>query len=195
KATLVGTQYEKLLTPRVEKEDYYKALVASVALESFLFYSGFFYPLFLAGQGKMTNSAEIINLIIRDESIHGLFVGMIAQDTFRTFPAEKQTELEQWVQHFFNELMENEQSYTRTLYNEVGLIDPVIDFLYYNANKGLMNLGFAPQFKETAIHPIVENGLRTETKTHDFFSQKGNGYIKSLKVEPLQDEDFSFPWL
>ena len=52
------------------------AMVASVFLESYLFYSGFFYPLYLAGQGKLTASGEIINLIIRDESIHGVFVGI-----------------------------------------------------------------------------------------------------------------------
>ena len=44
------------------------AMATSVLLESFLFYSGFFYPLYLAGKGKMTSSNEIINLIIRDES-------------------------------------------------------------------------------------------------------------------------------
>lgn len=37
--------------------------VASVFLESFLFYSGFFTPLYYAGLGKMKNTAEIIKLI------------------------------------------------------------------------------------------------------------------------------------
>lgn len=48
----------------------YKGMVASVALESFLFYSGFYYPLYMAGQGKLVASGEIINLILRDESIN-----------------------------------------------------------------------------------------------------------------------------
>lgn len=43
----------------------YRALVASVFLESFLFYSGFYYPLYFYGQGKLMQSGEIINLIIR----------------------------------------------------------------------------------------------------------------------------------
>ena len=58
----------------------YKALVASVMLEGFLFYSGFYYPLLLAGQGKLMNSGEIISLIIRDESIHSVYVGLLAQE-------------------------------------------------------------------------------------------------------------------
>lgn len=37
--------------------------IASVFLESFLFYSGFYTPLYYVGVGKMTNVAEIIKLI------------------------------------------------------------------------------------------------------------------------------------
>lgn len=40
-----------------------KKKVASVFLESFLFYSGFYTPLWYAGNGRMTNVAEIIKLI------------------------------------------------------------------------------------------------------------------------------------
>ena len=41
----------------------------SVMLESFLFYSGFFTPLYYLGQNKLVNCAEIIRLIIRDECL------------------------------------------------------------------------------------------------------------------------------
>ena len=43
--------------------------VASVFLESFLFYSGFYPALFHLGNNKLANVAEIIKLIIRDESV------------------------------------------------------------------------------------------------------------------------------
>ncbi|MEL3959442.1 ribonucleotide-diphosphate reductase subunit beta [Caldifermentibacillus hisashii] len=42
---------------------------ASVFLESFLFYSGFYTPLYYLGRGKMINVAEVIKLILRDESV------------------------------------------------------------------------------------------------------------------------------
>ena len=42
----------------------YKAMVASVYLETWLFYSGFYYPLFFYGQGKLMQAGEIINLIL-----------------------------------------------------------------------------------------------------------------------------------
>ena len=43
--------------------------IASVFLESFLFYSGFFTPLWYLGNNKLPNVAEIIKLIIRDECV------------------------------------------------------------------------------------------------------------------------------
>lgn len=43
--------------------------IASVFLESFLFYSGFYTPLYYLGKGQLINVAEVIKLIIRDESV------------------------------------------------------------------------------------------------------------------------------
>ena len=42
---------------------------ASVFLESFLFYSGFFTPLWYLGNNKLPNVAEIIKLILKDECL------------------------------------------------------------------------------------------------------------------------------
>ena len=72
------------------------------------------------------------------------------------------------------------------------MVEDVQKFLRYNANKAYMNLGLEPYFPEEEINPIVENGLRTDTKNHDFFSVKGNGYVKARAVEQLTDEDFIF---
>lgn len=41
----------------------WKAMVASTYLETYLFYSGFYYPLRFYGQGKLMQAGEIINLI------------------------------------------------------------------------------------------------------------------------------------
>lgn len=168
----------------------YKAMVASVFLESFLFYSGFFYPLYLAGQGKMVASGEIIKLIIRDESVHGVFVGLLAQEIYNKQSTEVQQELSQYVNKLLLELYENELEYTEQLYDAIGLTHEVKKYIRYNGNKALMNLGFEPYFPEEEVNPVVLNGIRTETSTHDFFSTKGSGYQKG-KVEPLQDKDFT----
>ncbi|PEJ51982.1 class 1b ribonucleoside-diphosphate reductase subunit beta [Bacillus wiedmannii] len=192
KAGIVTSYYRRLLKPEVTKKELYMAMVASVFLESYLFYSGFFYPLYLAGQGKLTASGEIINLIIRDESIHGVFVGILAQQLFAELSAEDQQEVQKETQELLMELYEIEMAYTEEIYTSIGLVEDVNRFVRYNANKGLMNLGLEPKFEEEEINPIVLNGLRTDTKNHDFFSVKGNGYVKATNVEKLANDDFVF---
>ncbi|MEK4499826.1 class 1b ribonucleoside-diphosphate reductase subunit beta [Bacillus sp. FSL R12-0069] len=192
KAGIITSYYRRLLKPEVTKKELYMAMVASVFLESYLFYSGFFYPLYLAGQGKLTASGEIINLIIRDESIHGVFVGILAQQIFAELSAEDQQEVQKETQELLMELYEIEMAYTEEIYTSIGLVEDVNRFVRYNANKGLMNLGLEPKFEEEEINPIVLNGLRTDTKNHDFFSVKGNGYVKATNVEKLSDDDFMF---
>ncbi|PED04309.1 class 1b ribonucleoside-diphosphate reductase subunit beta [Bacillus cereus] len=192
KAGIITSYYRRLLKPEVTKKELYMAMVASVFLESYLFYSGFFYPLYLAGQGKLTASGEIINLIIRDESIHGVFVGILAQQIFAELSAEEQQEVQKETQELLMELYEIEMAYTEEIYTSIGLVEDVNRFVRYNANKGLMNLGLEPKFEEEEINPIVLNGLRTDTKNHDFFSVKGNGYVKATNVEKLADDDFVF---
>ncbi|WP_241779390.1 class 1b ribonucleoside-diphosphate reductase subunit beta, partial [Bacillus atrophaeus] len=169
----------------------FKGMVASVFLESFLFYSGFYYPLYFYGQGKLMQSGEIINLIIRDEAIHGTYIGLLAQEIYKKQTPEKQIELYAWALSLLQDLYENELDYTEDVYDEVGLASDVKKFIRYNANKAINNLGFDHYFVEEDVNPIVINGLSTKTKSHDFFSTKGNGYKKAT-VESLKDSDFIF---
>ncbi|MBW5446972.1 class 1b ribonucleoside-diphosphate reductase subunit beta [Cohnella sp. CFH 77786] len=170
----------------------YKGMVASVLLESFLFYSGFYYPLLCYGQGRLMQSGEIINLIIRDEAIHGVYVGLLAQEIYNRQDEAKRAELQEWVLHLMLELYDIELNYTEDVYDQIGLAHDVKKFIRYNANKALQNLGFDNHFPREDINPVVLNGLNTNTKSHDFFSMKGNGYKMAL-VEPIRDEDFVFP--
>ena len=185
KAELILEQYENTK----HEKSLYLSMVTSVFLESFIFYSGFFYPLFLAGQGKMVASGEIISLILRDESLHGKYIGLLAQEKYNAFSDEVKKELDEKMYEIFNKLMENEMNYTKLIYAESGMENEVINFLKYNANRALENLGFDNYYEVEPINPIVLNGLSTETKTHDFFSTKGNGYQKGI-YEELEDEDF-----
>lgn len=169
----------------------WKAMFASVMLESFLFYSGFFYPLYLGGQGKLRNSAEVISLILRDESIHGVAVGFFAQNIFKKLDAATQEELTLWGYEFLLDLYQNECEYTAELYTETGLVGEVEAYIRYNANKALMNLGFDTMFPEEEVNPIVMNGIRNEGSTYDFFSQKGSTYAVA-KVAPITDDTFKF---
>jgi ribonucleoside-diphosphate reductase beta chain len=190
KLEFVQARYNAIRDP----SSLYVALATSVLLESFLFYSGFFYPLFLAGQGKMTSSGEIINLIVRDESVHGVFVGLVAQQVHAQLNPREQARAHDEVNRCLTELLALEERYTHAVYAELGLVEEVLTFAQYNADKALMNLGLEPAFgvSHERVNPVVLGGLRTETRNHDFFSMKGNGYIKTTRVEGLRDEDFVF---
>ncbi|WP_431027155.1 class 1b ribonucleoside-diphosphate reductase subunit beta [Lysinibacillus sp. LZ02] len=172
-------------------ESLWKAMYASVMLESFLFYSGFFYPLYLGGQGFLRNSAEVISLILRDESIHGVAVGFFAQNLFKQFSPEQQDALKLWGYEFLLDLYQNEMKYTDDVYAETGLSPEVRAYVRYNANKALMNVGFDAMFPEEEVNPIVMNGIRNEGSTYDFFSQKGATYAVA-KVAPITDDTFNF---
>lgn len=191
KAELIQSYYDK---PKSTYNNYLRK-VASVFLESFLFYSGFYYPLYLAGSdpATMTNSAEIIALIIRDEAIHGAYVGMLAQEDFAKLTVSEQEMAVKESYELLGKLMENEDYYTNELYEGVGLEADVKRFLRYNANQALMNLGFDPLYseEETDFSSVVFNGLDTATIAHDFFSQKGNGYFLGNRV-PITDKAFEY---
>ena len=167
--------------------------IASVFLESFLFYSGFYTPLYYLGKAKLINVAEVIKLIIRDESAHGAYIGYKFKIAYNKLNKEEQEQIQNWAYNLLYELYENEVKYTEDLYDAVGWTEDVKVFLRYNANKALMNLGLSPLFPDTAddVNPIVINGLSTGTTNHDFFSTVGNGYLLSV-VEDMKDSDYDY---
>jgi len=185
KAKIINDIYENG-TPLQKK-------VASTYLETFLFYSGFFTPLYYLGNNKLANVAEIIKLIIRDESVHGTYIGYKFQLGFNELTEEEQESFREWMYDLLYQLYENEELYTKSLYDGVGWTEEVMTFLRYNANKALMNLGQDPLFPDSAndVNPIVMNGISTGTSNHDFFSQVGNGYLLGT-VEAMQDDDYNY---
>jgi ribonucleoside-diphosphate reductase beta chain len=165
--------------------------IASVYLESFMFYSGFYTPLWYLGNSKLMNVAEVIKLIIRDESVHGSYIGYKFSLGYKELSAEEQKEMKNYAYDLLYELYELECKYTEYLYDEIGWTEDVKVFLRYNANKSLQNLRFEPLFVDSAedVNPIVLNGLTTGTNNHDFFSAVGNGYLMSV-VEEMNDDDY-----
>ncbi|MGP6139488.1 MULTISPECIES: class 1b ribonucleoside-diphosphate reductase subunit beta [unclassified Jeotgalibaca] len=168
--------------------------IASVFLESFLFYSGFYTPLWYLGNNLLPNVAEIIKLIIRDESVHGTYLGYKFQLGYNQLNESEQAEIRDWMYELLYDLMENELAYTQEVYDQIGWTNEVKTFVKYNANKALQNLGFEPFFTDANaedVNPIVMNGLSTDTANHDFFSQVGSGYLMG-NVEAMEDDDYDF---
>ena len=175
-------------------DDPLKRKIASTLLESFLFYSGFYLPMYWSSRAKLTNTADLIRLIIRDEAVHGYYIGYKFQLAYNESSPERQEELKAYAYDLLMELYENEIKYTADLYDEMGLTEDVKKFLHYNANKALMNLGFDALFpKETTdVSAAILSSLSPNAdENHDFFSGSGSSYVIG-KHEATEDEDWDF---
>jgi len=190
KAQYIGYYYDQLLKPNPTLKDLYMAKVASSFLESALFYSGFYYPLLLAGQGKMTQSGAIIYKITQDESYHGSAVGLTAQYDYELMSEEEQKEVDKLTYELLDLLYENEKLYTQSLYDNLGLTEDVLNYVQYNFNRAMQNLGKNDYFNPEPFNPIVENQTNVDRlRNVDFFSGKAD-YEKSTHIADIQDEDF-----
>lgn len=177
-----------------EGDDPLKRKVASTLLESFLFYSGFYLPMYFSSHAKLTNTADVIRLIIRDEAVHGYYIGYKYQKGLELVSQDKRDELEEYTYDLLNELYDNEAEYTESLYAGVGLVEDVEKFLRYNANKALMNLGYPALFPADAtdVNPAIIASLSPNAdENHDFFSGSGSSYVMGKAVE-TDDDDWDF---
>jgi ribonucleoside-diphosphate reductase beta chain len=175
-------------------DDPLKRKIASTLLESFLFYSGFYLPMYWSSRAKLTNTADLIRLIIRDEAVHGYYIGYKYQLGLAEQSAERQEELKAYTYDLLMELYENEIKYTADLYDSKGLTEDVKKFLHYNANKALMNLGYEALFpKEVCdVNPAILSALSPNAnENHDFFSGSGSSYVIA-KNEATEDSDWDF---
>lgn len=162
------------------------ALVAGVLLESFLFYSGFYAPLRLASEGRLTNTADIIRLIMRDEGVHGYYAGYWCQKL------DPEGYTHHYARELVQELLETELERAEQLYDKVGWTEDVKHYLRYNANKALANLGIEPLYprEQTKIPAYILSALDPGTgEAFDFFSGVGSSYVIG-KREETQDDDW-----
>lgn len=168
--------------------------VASVFLESFLFYSGFYLPMYYSSRGKLTNTADLIRLIIRDEAVHGYYIGYKFQNGLMAVNSERCQALKQFTYELLQDLYENELDYSATLYDEIGWSQDITTFLHYNANKALMNLGYEALFPDsmTIVNPAIVSALSPNAdENHDFFSGSGSSYVMGKAIN-TEDEDWAF---
>ena len=187
KARLVLDEYDVTADPQKRK-------IASVFLESFLFYSGFYLPMYWSSRAKLTNTADLIRLIIRDEAVHGYYIGYKYQRGLERLGQGERAALKDFAFSLMFELYEIETRYTETLYDPLGLTEDVKNFLHYNANKALQNLGFEALFPEELckVNPAIMAALSPNAdENHDFFSGSGSSYVIG-KAVATEDDDWDF---
>nr|WP_234853565.1 class 1b ribonucleoside-diphosphate reductase subunit beta [Paracoccus everestensis] len=186
KARLILEEYKAGSDPLKRK-------IASVFLESFLFYSGFYLPMYWSSRAKLTNTADLIRLIIRDEAVHGYYIGYKFQRALERETEARRAELKDFAFSLMFELYDIEQRYTAELYDGIGLTEDVKAFLHYNANKALQNLGFEALFPPSVceVNPAILAALSPDSENHDFFSGSGSSYVIG-KAVATEDEDWDF---
>ncbi|MGX1926657.1 class 1b ribonucleoside-diphosphate reductase subunit beta [Vibrio sp. NH-7] len=191
---LLQKKAQLVLEDYLAQGDPLKKKVASVFLESFLFYSGFYLPMHWSSRAKLTNTADLIRLIIRDEAIHGYYIGYKFQLAFNELSQQEKAKVKDEAYSLMFSLYEIESQYTESLYDQVGLTEDVKHFLHYNANKALMNLGFEPLFPDELcqVNPAIMAALSPNAdENHDFFSGSGSSYVIG-KAVATEDEDWDF---
>ncbi|MGZ7497293.1 class 1b ribonucleoside-diphosphate reductase subunit beta [Corynebacterium sp. ZY180755] len=187
-------QKAKIVMSYYEGDDPLKRKVASTLLESFLFYSGFYLPMYWSSHAKLTNTADIIRLIIRDEAVHGYYIGYKYQRGLEIETQARREELKDYTFDLLFDLYANECQYSEDLYDDLGWTEDVKRFLRYNANKALNNLGYEGLFPadETKVSPAILAALNPGgDENHDFFSGSGSSYVIG-KAENTTDEDWDF---
>jgi ribonucleoside-diphosphate reductase beta chain len=175
-------------------DDPLRRKVASTLLSSLLLYAGFYLPLHFSTHALLTNTADMIRLILRDKAVHGYYSGYKYQRGLETRSAAEQQRYEAFAHELLDELYELELAYSGELYEPLGLMDDVAVFVRYNANKALMNLGYPARFtaEETEVNPEILAALSPGSdENHDFFSGSGSSYVMG-KAEETDDADWDF---
>jgi ribonucleoside-diphosphate reductase beta chain len=183
-----------LVVDEYTNTDPHKKKIASTLLESFLFYSGFYMPLHWSAKAKLTNTADLIRLIIRDEAVHGYYIGYKFQQAQAKLTGKERAYYKDFAFELILDLYEIECEYAQELYDGMGLTEDVKKFLRFNANKALQNLGYENVFAAatTDVSASILSALAPNAnENHDFFSGSGSSYVIG-KHEDMDDEDFDF---
>lgn len=175
-------------------EDPLKRKVASTLLSSLLLYAGFYLPLHFSVHATLTNTADMIRLILRDKAVHGYYSGYKYQRGLETRSPAEQEEMRRFTVELLDTLYGLEMRYSGELYEPLGLMEDVAVFVRYNANKALMNLGYPQHFfaEQTRVNPEILAALSPGSdENHDFFSGSGSSYVMG-KGEDTTDADWEF---
>lgn len=167
---------------------------ANLILEGVLTYSGLFTPLLYWTQKKFTNVAEIIKLVLTNESLHCFYISHKFQLGFSELSQEEQAELRDWTFYLFVDLVKNELTYIEHIYYGSDWLEEVKVFVHQQANKALISLGFDPLYPETGAsnsHIDSINVILTKVTHHEVGRQSGISF-QFDKEDTMNEEDYDF---
>lgn len=172
-----------LLNEIYQSGDALQKKAANVILETALYHSGFYAPLYLFGEGKMTRTAEILKLALRGTSFSGIYPGYKFRLGYAKLGKQEQKDLRKWIDDLYSKLVANEEKHIELTYKGTGWADDVKHYLYYSVNKAYLNLGFSARYPDTAntINPVIEKGVIKSAVFEDFFFYTNNHSLTKFK--------------
>lgn len=172
-----------LLNEIYQSGDALQKKAANVILETALYHSGFYAPLYLFGEGKMIRTAEILKLALRGTSFSGIYPGYKFRLGYAKLGKQEQKDLRKWIDDLYSKLVANEEKHIELMYKGTGWADDVKHYLYYSVNKAYLNLGFSARYPDTAntINPVIEKGVIKSAVFKDFFFYTNNHSLTKFK--------------
>lgn len=167
--------------------------IGSVILEGILFYSGFFLPLYWESRGIMTQTAELIRTIVRDEQGHVTYISLLYRRELSALPEEKKAFYYTKLMELFVDLYPVILDYNKHIYDVLGLTENANKFVNYNVNRTFGLLGYPtiiPSIEANVDEVILSALTNKANSSHNFFSQPGSNYV-ILKDELTTDDDYS----
>jgi ribonucleoside-diphosphate reductase beta chain len=179
--------------------DYYrgdeplKRKVASTLLESFLFYSGFYLPLHWSSKAKLTNTADIIRLIIRDEAVHGYYIGYKFQKGLEKLGQAERDELKDYTLAAVRALRQRGAVHAGPLRRHRphrGRQEVPALQRQQGAHEPRLR-GDVPVDRDEREPAILSALSPNADENHDFFSGSGSSYVIG-KAVATEDDDWDF---
>lgn len=173
----------RLLNKIYQSGDALQKKAADVLIETALYHSGFFAPLYLFGQGKMVRTAEIVKLALRGTSFSGIYPGYKFRLGYQKLGTNEQKELREWINHLYDEFVANEEKHIHLLYKDTDWEDDAKHYFYYSVNKAYLNLGFSGKYSDTAdtINETIEKGVIKSAVFEDFFFYTNDHSLNKFK--------------
>lgn len=180
--------------PYLQQKNYYlnnvyqtgdslQILAVTVLLNSGLYHSAFFAPLYLFGDGHLPKVAEAIKYALRVTSFNAMYPGIKFRKIFAQLSSKKQQEAVAWVNDLIDKLLDNEIKHINLLYQDTGWSEMVIAYLKYTLNKGLSSLGIEDKFSETAetINSELLQGIIESADADSFFFYANHHSLNHMK--------------
>lgn len=200
---VVGFLFSKIDEVTKEKTlpNYLKTIAYSNASERFLFFI-LFYPFlrFARVENKMTKTAEIIRLILRDESTHSAFGGGIfnyyyeGNDELHQLTDAQKDDIDNTLIQDISKVYELAINLVDELYTPFGeeYKQEVIRYANYNFNRYARSLGFTNVFNEedTVIRGAILEELSSKDINYDNFSMTGDKYFM-MEAKPFNDDNLN----